>query len=101
MNWVGGRLHFGHLLGLLLVLLLGSAVVADFSVQQRFNTSISGDAIRWVVLLVGVCTLGLLAREIARKDRPNRSHHYFTAMWLVGVVMVIGLVQTLPTPPAL
>ena len=100
MNSVAERLKLGHALGVLLIVLFGSAIVADFSVQQSI-APLSGDAIRWVVLLSGAATLGLLGRALASRERSKRPRHYFTLVWLVGEVMVIGLVQTLPTPPAL
>jgi hypothetical protein len=101
MNRISGRFRLEHLLGILLLVLVASAVIADLDIEHRMSGVLDGDVVRWVVAATGILTLGLLARRISSQERSRRSHHSFTLAWAVGQVTVIGLVQTLPTAPTL
>src|SRR5262249_55838347 len=86
--------------GILSAALVVATIIADFNVQQQLDL-FGGAFIRWIVFILGAVALALLARIVSGRPRTERRAHYYVSAWLIGQATIIGLVQTLPTPPTL
>jgi len=95
------RLRQEYVIVLVAIGLVLLATVAGLNVQPRSDNPLSGDLVRWIVFVVGLGTLGRLARTVSAKERPERKPHYFLLGWIIGQAIILGLVQTLPSAPTL